>query len=77
MTDRAPAMLQVGFWDGTVAVIRLQPSDAAAAVELSDQTQGASQDVPQQHGMVVLSHFQVEPLPIRAVAWCPPQVSHI
>ena len=70
-------MLQVGFWDGTVAVIRLQPNDStAAAIESSDQPQGAPQDVPQQHGMVVLSHFQVEPLPIRAVAWCPPQVSH-
>lgn len=25
--------------------------------------------------MMVLTHFQVDPLPIRAVAWCPSQVS--
>ena len=24
--------------------------------------------------MVVLTHFQVDPTPLRAVAWCPPQV---
>ena len=69
--------VQVGCWDGTVAVIRLQPS---VTQPHHQQEQGSSSEPekpkqPLQHDMVVLTHFQADPLPIRAVAWCPTQAS--
>lgn len=69
--------VQVGFWDGSVAVIRLQPSTAQATTHLprSQASRQTSSCRDAQHDMVVLSHYQVDPTPLRAVAWCPPQVN--
>ena len=72
---------QVGFWDGSVAVVRLQPSTAPSpptpAVPEEEQvaSAGSGPDRELQRDMVLLTHFQVDPLPLRAVAWCPPQVN--
>ena len=72
---------QVGFWDGSVAVVRLQPSisplpnTTAAPEEEPEASAGSSPDRELQHDMVLLTHFQVDPSPLRAVAWCPPQVA--
>ena len=77
MTSVAP---QVGFWDGSVAVVRLQPgspllpSTIAVPQEELVQSVGSSSERELQHDMVLLTHFQVDPSPLRAVAWCPPQV---
>lgn len=74
---------QVGFWDGSVAVVRLQPSTSsspstsAAPEEDPVQSAGSIPDREVQHDMVLLTHFQVDPSPLRAVAWCPPQVKPI
>ena len=71
---------QVGFWDGSVAVVRLQPGSAplpsttAAPGEEGVPLVRNSPDREIQHDMVLLTHFQVDPSPLRAVAWCPPQV---
>ncbi len=74
--DNGNLVLQVGFWDGSLAIVRLQPSSAPSTPD-SPSLQ-ASQEAQlcrkAQHDMVVLTHFQVEPTPLRAVAWCPPQV---
>ncbi len=69
-------LLQVGFWDGSLAVVRLQPSSAPSTPDLPSlqASQEAQLHRKAQHDMVVLTHFQVEPTPLRAVAWCPPQV---
>ena len=67
---------QVGFWDGSVAVVRLQPTTPTSNTHISSPqgSQQAGQLREAQHDMVVLTHFQVDPTPLRAVAWCPPQV---
>ena len=73
--------LQVGFWDGSVAVVRLQPSTGSTASGTTASEgqaaspAGISSHRELQHDMVVLTHFQVDPTPLRAVAWCPPQVN--
>ena len=54
--------LQVGCWDGTVAVWRLQPEEAA------DASPGG-RSVPATG--VLLSHARTDPSPLRAVAWAP------
>lgn len=68
---------QVGCWDGTVAVVRLQPSATPGNGQSTRDmgSQQAQSDSPLQHDMVVLTHFQADPLPIRAIAWCPSQAS--
>lgn len=77
------ATLQVGFWDGSVAVVRLQPGTAptpATPVALQGQGQapaGKGADRALQHDMVLLVHFQVDATALRAVAWCSPQVIDI
>ena len=70
---------QVGFWDGSVAVVRLQPgatpsTTTAALEEEGVAAAGSNPSRSPQHDMVLLTHFQVDPSPLRAVAWCPPQV---
>lgn len=71
---------QVGFWDGSVAVVRLQPGTAPPpSTPVALQGQGAapackSADRALQHDMVLLVHFQVDATALRAVAWCSPQV---
>ena len=78
MTGVAP---QVGFWDGSVAVVRLQPGTAllpSTTAVLEEEGAAAAGSNPcrsPQHDMVLLTHFQVDPSPLRAVAWCPPQVN--
>ncbi|KAL3157576.1 hypothetical protein ABBQ32_012027 [Trebouxia sp. C0010 RCD-2024] len=73
-------LLLVGFWDGSVAVVRLQPGTAptpATPVALQGQGQapaGKGADRALQHDMVLLVHFQVDATALRAVAWCSPQV---
>ena len=71
--DTGNLLLQVGFWDGSLAVLRLQPS-LAPSTPGSPSLQASQLRRKAQHDMVVLTHFQVEPTPLRAVAWCPPQV---
>lgn len=66
---------QVGFWDGSVAVVRLQPGTApspsttAALEEEGGAAAGSDPNRGLQHDMVLLTHFQVDPSPLRAVAW--------
>lgn len=74
--DNGSLLLQVGCWDGSLAVVRLQPNSAPSTPDLSSlqTSQQAQLCRKAQHDMVVLSHFQAEPTPLRAVAWCPPQV---
>ncbi|DBB09914.1 TPA: hypothetical protein ACH3X3_001521 [Trebouxia sp. C0006] len=69
-------LLLVGFWDGSLAVVRLQPSSAPSTPDSPSLQSSQESQLRRkaQHDMVVLTHFQVEPTPLRAVAWCPPQV---
>ncbi len=74
--DNGNLLLQVGFWDGSLAVVRLQPSSAPSTPDLPSLQASRQAQLRRkaQHDMVVLTHFQVEPTPLRAVAWCPPEV---
>ena len=75
------AASQVGFWDGSVAVVRLQPSTAPpppTTATLQGQgtlPAGKSADRALQHDMVLLVHFQVDATALRGVAWCSPEVN--
>ena len=54
--------LQVGCWDGTVAVWRLQPENTAGGSTVPATP-------------ILLSHTRADPSPVRAVAWAPPALA--
>lgn len=57
-------LLAVGCWDGSVAVLRADPGQAAGS------SGGGGGDA--MHGMQLLSHFFADVLPLRALRWAPP-----
>ena len=56
--------VQVGCWDGTVALWRLQPGEGLRP------TGGRQPATP-----VLLMHMKADPMPLRAVAWAPPSLA--
>ena len=77
ITAKIRMQLQIGFWDGSVAVVRLEPSKGpppSGPVPSLGQDAATASGRAVQRDMVVLTHFQVDPTPLRAVAWIPPQV---
>ncbi|KAL4458983.1 hypothetical protein ABPG75_013848 [Micractinium tetrahymenae] len=66
-------LLAVGSWDGSVAVLRLVPGQAAPAGAGSGGGGGpADGGAGSMHGLQLLSHFSADVLPLRVLRWAPP-----
>jgi hypothetical protein len=61
-------LLLIGHWDGSVAVMRLTPSQQQQAQHGTPGEPSSSGGV---EGMELLLHFPAEVLPIRALKWMP------
>lgn len=62
-------LLAVGGWDGSVAILRLDPSQAEAAAGANGGGGGGGGAM---HGLQLLSYFHADVLPLRALRWVPP-----
>ena len=72
----APPPPQVGCWDGTVALWRLQPEETADGGG-GQGTEAAEPPLPPPPPatQVLLMHMKADPQPLRAVAWAPPDLA--
>ena len=80
LVDWLPAaphdLLLVGCWDGSVALLKLtpgqQPQPPAASGSGGASSSGGGMGSRGMSGLQLLSHFNADLLPLRALRWMPP-----
>lgn len=80
LVDWLPAaphdLLLVGCWDGSVALLKLtpgqQPQPPAASGSGGASSSGGGMGSRGMFGLQLLSHFNADLLPLRALRWMPP-----